>query len=73
MVSILSLLDAQNAALSATAASQNAVYDFLIDLLEAQRAVGSFSFLDTDEERREFERELNSFFASRGIDLTEAR
>ena len=73
VVSILVLLDAQNASLSADAASANAIYDFLIELLEAQRAVGRFSFFDRPDERREFEERLIEFYAREGIDLGERR
>lgn len=43
-VSILDLLDAQNAALVAEESSTNAVFDFLIDLMNLQRSAGGFDF-----------------------------
>ncbi len=43
-VSILDLLDAQNAALVADEAATNAVFDFLIDLMTLQRSAGQFDF-----------------------------
>lgn len=43
-VSILDLLDAQNAALVAEEAATNAVFDFLIDLMNLQRSAGQFDF-----------------------------
>ncbi len=43
-VSILDLLDAQNAALVAEESASNAVFDFLIDLMNLQRGVGGFDF-----------------------------
>jgi len=43
-VSILDLLDAQNAALAAEEAATNAVFDFLIDLMNLQRSLGGFDF-----------------------------
>ncbi|MBI3773553.1 MAG: TolC family protein [Gammaproteobacteria bacterium] len=43
-VSILDLLDAQNAALVAEESATNAVFDFLIDLMNLQRSVGGFDF-----------------------------
>ncbi|AQT69424.1 Outer membrane protein TolC precursor [Anaerohalosphaera lusitana] len=49
VVSILDLLDAQNAAVQAELASANAVYDFLIDLMEVQRAASIFNILMEDE------------------------
>lgn len=61
-VSIIDLLDAQNAALSAELNAANAVYDFLIDLMNVQRAVGKFDFFTTAEERMEWFRELEEFY-----------
>lgn len=43
-VSILDVLDAQNAALIAEEAASNAVFDFLIDLMNLQRSLGRFDF-----------------------------
>ncbi len=43
-VSILDVLDAQNAALIAEEAASNAVFDFLIDLMNLQRSIGRFDF-----------------------------
>lgn len=56
-VSILELLDAQNAALVADLVAANAVYDFLIDLMEVERAAGRLDFFTTPAERESwFER-----------------
>ena len=57
-VSILDLLDAQSASLQAREGAANAVHNFLIDLMNAQRAAGRFDFFLTDEERRAVIREL---------------
>ncbi len=47
IVSIADLIDAQNASLTAEQNSANAVYDFLIDLMNLQRSIGAFDyFLD---------------------------
>ncbi len=43
-VSILDVLDAQNATLIAEEAASNAVFDFLIDLMNLQRSLGRFDF-----------------------------
>lgn len=43
-VSILDLLDAQNAALVAEESAINTVFDFLIDLMNLQRSQGGFDF-----------------------------
>jgi len=45
VVSILDLLDAQNAALQANEAAENSVYNFLADVMQAQRSAGEFDFL----------------------------
>ena len=50
-VSILDLLDAQDAALGADQLYANAVYDFFIDLMEVQRAGNRFDFFLTPQER----------------------
>ena len=64
---IIDLLDAQNAALTAELAAANAVYDFLIDLMEVERAAGNFSFLYTDEEFQAFLDRLEAFRDEREI------
>ncbi len=43
-ISILDLLDAQNAALVAEESATNAVFEFLIDLMNLQRSLGGFDF-----------------------------
>jgi outer membrane protein len=53
-VSILELLDAQNAYLVADEAAENAVYEFLIDYIEVERAVGRFYSFAPAEEREDF-------------------
>ena len=64
---ILDLLDAQNAALVANQVAANAEYDFLIELMQAQRALGQFDLFMTDEERNQLLREYQDYFRSRGI------
>ncbi len=61
LVSIIELLDAQNAARVAEQAAQNSVYDFFIDLMELQRAAGNFGFLKSERERDELFERLDSF------------
>ncbi len=50
-VSIIDLLDAQESLLNAREASMNSVYNFLIELMQLQRASGAFDFFLTAEER----------------------
>ena len=61
VVSVLELLDAQNAALVAQEGSENAVFDFLIDLNEVQRALGAFFCWLEPEELDGFLRRLETF------------
>jgi outer membrane protein len=67
VVSILDLLDAQNASLTADLNAATAVYDFLIDLMNVQRASGKFDFFTSQQERDEWFKELEEFFAGEGI------
>ena len=67
VVSILDLLDAQNAALAADLNAATAVYDFLIDLMNVQRASGKFDFFTSDEERLEWLNRLEEFFTAEGM------
>ncbi len=64
--SILDLLDAQNQALIADESAANAVYDFLIDFMNVQRAVGRFDFSATEEDREAFFQRLETFFENAG-------
>jgi len=50
--SIIDLLDAQNQALTADQAAANAVYNFLVDLMGVQRAMGSFVIFAPEEQRK---------------------
>ena len=70
LVSILDLLDAQNAALVADQVAANAVYDFLIDLMIVERAAGEFDLFRTPEQREAFFERLDAFFAEAGAPTT---
>ena len=66
-VSILVLLDAQNAALVAEQVAENAIYDFMIDQMGVERAVGKF-YLQMDEtEAQDFVQRLEAFFDAAGL------
>jgi outer membrane protein TolC len=52
--SITTLIDAQSAALDASESAANAVHDFLLDLMQVERAMGSFGVLRSDEDRQAF-------------------
>ena len=62
VVSILDLIDAQNAALISDEVAANAVYDFIIDLMEVERSIGEFDFIRTDEERAAFFKRMEIYF-----------
>lgn len=66
-VSILDLLDAQNATLNAELAAANAVYDFFIDLLRVERATNSFYTLEAPTERDDWLRRLGEYFTEKGL------
>jgi outer membrane protein TolC len=58
----IDLLDAQNASLVADQAASNAVYNFLVDLMEFQRAAANFDFFITPAERDAFFEKLEEFY-----------
>ena len=68
LVSIIDLIDAQNAALVADLGAATAVHDFLVDWVEAERAVGRFSLFMTDVERDDFFDRLEAFVGASGGD-----
>jgi outer membrane protein TolC len=70
-VSILLLLDAQNAAFNTEQAAANAVYDFLIVLMESERATGRFEFFMSAEEQQMLFERMKAFFEKSGISLDE--
>jgi len=67
VLSILDLLDAQNASLVAEEAAANATYDFLIDVFEVARAGGRIYYLASPEERQRLLDEIESYFRERGV------
>lgn len=62
LVSIIELIDAQNAALVADSLAASAVYDFFIDLMEVQRAVGRFDFFLGPQQREDWFGRLEEFW-----------
>ncbi|MEM6639901.1 MAG: TolC family protein [Pseudomonadota bacterium] len=64
-VTVIQLLDAQNQSLQADLAANNAVQDFLIDIMNLQRAVSSFDFLLAPEEQAERTRAILSYIEER--------
>jgi len=65
-VSILDLLDAQNAALVADLRAATAVYDFVRALMEVERAAARFDFFLTPGDQANWFERLDHYFAEHG-------
>ena len=65
-ISILDLLDAQNAALVAEESATNAVFDFLIDLMNLQRSLGRFDFFLDEQGLNGWLERLSHYIATQG-------
>lgn len=65
-VSYIELLDAQETSLEASAASSDSLYNFLITIMAAQRAVGKFEFLLSPSERDTAANEIRRFVKDGG-------
>ncbi|HTO93525.1 MAG TPA: TolC family protein, partial [Bacteroidota bacterium] len=63
-VSILSLLDAQNSALRADQVAANALYDFMVDYVSLERAIGEIDVLMTPGERQDLLDRLSRFMGA---------
>ena len=72
-VDIVKVLDSQNAALTANLNAANAIYDFLVDLINIQRATGQFDYFLSKEEQEAWFQRLEAFFAKEGIDTSKER
>ncbi|ANM30239.1 hypothetical protein ABI59_12585 [Acidobacteria bacterium Mor1] len=66
VVPVINLLDAQNAQLVAAQSAENSVFDFIIDMMEVQRATNNFDFFESDEERKAWFQRLDGFIEERG-------
>ncbi len=53
-VNVITLIDAQNALLGAQINATNAAYQFMIDYFSLQRAIGSYIFLATEDQKGAF-------------------
>ena len=62
LVSVIDLLDAQNASQQAEAAAANAVFDFMVDLMEVQRATNTFDFFISSDQRQAWLDRLDAYF-----------
>ncbi|MBW2592640.1 MAG: TolC family protein [Deltaproteobacteria bacterium] len=62
-VSIVSLIDAQNAALAANQSAANSVYEYFISLLEVERGFGGFAVITPLKEQKAFFHRFQEFMA----------
>lgn len=69
VVDILRLLDAQNQRLVADLVAANAVYNYLLDLMAVERAVGQFDYFRSAADRDEFLQRLEAHFKEAGYAL----
>ena len=65
-VSIIDLLDAQDSSLQADQNAANAVYNFLIDLMNLQRSTAGFDFFLDDSQRDAAVEEIKAWIAAGG-------
>jgi outer membrane protein len=72
-VSILDLLDAQNAALVAELRAATSVYDFVGQLMEVERAAARFDFFMTPQDQVDWFTRLQHYFVTRGVPLPEQK
>lgn len=68
-VSIIELIDAQNAALAAERSAANAIYDFMIQLFKGQRACNRLDFLITPEVQDTVLVEFEAYLKKQGITI----
>lgn len=64
-VQLIDLLDAQTTYLQAEQNAANANYQFLLDLMELERAMGKFTFFATPAERQAWMAALEAYFKTR--------
>jgi outer membrane protein TolC len=69
VLGIIQLIDAQNQTLNADLAAANARFDYLLDLMEALRAVGDFSYFRSQTGNLEYYQRLNQYFLEKGIPI----
>ena len=67
VVSIIDLLDAQTAALVSAQTAENAVFDFLIDWMVAQRAAGHFDIFFSADQREDWFQNLDAYYDIAGV------
>lgn len=66
-VAVISLIDAQQAALNADVSAADATYTFLTDLMRVERAAGEFHFFRSPSAREGWIERLDAFFRAAGV------
>lgn len=67
--SIIDLIDAQNLSVTNDQRSANAVYNFLIDLMDVQRSVGSYDILFSASDQKVWREKLETAFKQAGAEI----
>lgn len=67
-LSILDLLDAQNQSLQADLNASNAVFNFLLDIMNYQRAISAFDFLLPENEQEAVKESLFNFVEQKEVE-----
>ena len=65
---VADLIDAQNAKVSSERAAASAKYQFVLDFLEMERAMGRFYFLDSPDQKQAFLGRLRAYMETTPID-----
>jgi outer membrane protein TolC/ABC-type uncharacterized transport system substrate-binding protein len=68
ILSVIDLIDAQNAALVADLLASNAVYDFLYDYMAVQRTIGGFDIFLNEVEKERWFNKMDSYFEKAGME-----
>ena len=64
LVSVIQLIDAQNAAVNSDLLASNAVYEFIIELMRLERSTGNFYVTSTPAQREEVTNQLKEFISN---------
>ena len=68
--SIIDLLDAQNQTLVSDEQAANSGFNFLVDLMNLQRAVGQSDLIVDEKKREDWQRRFRDFARERGLELS---
>ena len=64
-ISIIELLDAQNASTMAELGAENSLYDFMADIISVQRAIGRVDFSKVHESGANFKEEFSAYIKNK--------